>query len=53
MVKRYRMFLAMRDTEKTELVLAEDYERLETLCVDFARAIGEALIEQKKGAEHG
>lgn len=47
MVKRIRMFLDIRDTAKTELVLASDYDKLEKLCVDFARAVGEALIDQE------
>jgi hypothetical protein len=47
-VKRYKMFINIKDTAKTELVLASDYEKLETLCVDFTKAIGEALIARNE-----
>jgi hypothetical protein len=39
-----RRFRAIVDGVETEVVLAGDYDKLEDLCVDFTRAVGEALI---------
>lgn len=40
-----RRFIATVDGANAEVVLAVDYDKLETLCVDFTRAVGTALIE--------
>lgn len=54
-----RRFRAIVDGVETEVVLAIDYDKLEQLCVDFIRAIGEALIATNQrstasgGSEHG
>ena len=39
----------MRENTEGDYVLYSEYERLEKLCVDFARTIGEALIEKRHG----